>query len=764
MAFDANDLSPIESHVIERTRDGEIADFTPMVGPDGVKPLIRSGFLRRLLIGLTPDWSVRMPGVRVRGARIEGVLDLSDCAGAGGAGLPALELLNCDIPEAIDLSHARLARLALDGSAISRLTGHHARFDGPLSMRELKPLMEDGVCSVDLEGAVIEGAFEARGAQLACDRTLPATDGIGVFALNLRNARIAGNVNLRPGFVALGGVSVFGSTVGGVLDLRGARLTLNHRYALSAGNVEVSGALHMNGGFRAEGPIWLRAARLKDGLHCDGGAIVLPDDRHNVDALNAESAVIDGGAQLRNGFHANGAINLRGAQIRGGVLLAKSTLEAKKTFALDLRNAVIDGEVSGDVTAKGGVRLSGAAIARNLELSGANITGLKNPEKATTEHAPAVEAVNIRVGGALRFRGANIKGEIKLADARIDGYASFGGGRFINPGHWSIGAPNAKIGGNLTFSPPEAEEARFGAKTVIEGGAHFKRSRIEGEVVWNGVELRGKGPDGGPPAISLEDAQIGRSLCALALTAQNGLVDLTGASCAALSDDLGKGWGLASTQIALDGFSYQRLDCSPEDFRWSARTRWLRERLAKKSPQPYAALAQVYAAAGRQEDMRRALRAQHDAVTRSAHFFSPTRFFSSLFGFLAGYGLSPTRAAASLSAFLLLGMVGVFAMEMRGALVTPQGERCAGAVEPVLYAIDVALPVIDIGQESACAPGRAPGANLFEGAPVPGVHWRVGEEVALWRWGLALYAILGAVLTALAILTFSGVMKPKQQD
>ena len=35
------------------------------------------------------------------------------------------------------------------------------------------------------------------------------------------------------------------------------------------------------------------------------------------------------------------------------------------------------------------------------------------------------------------------------------------------------------------------------------------------------------------------------------------------------------------------------------------------------------------------------------------------------------------------------------------------------------------------------------------------------EGRALWRWAHALYAMLGAILTALAVVTFSGIMKPK---
>ena len=88
MAFDANDLTPHEQFVVERTRAGEVADFSVLAtGKD--KPLVRAGFLRKLLLGLDADWPVRTPGVRIKGARIEGALDLTDCAGTG---LPALEL------------------------------------------------------------------------------------------------------------------------------------------------------------------------------------------------------------------------------------------------------------------------------------------------------------------------------------------------------------------------------------------------------------------------------------------------------------------------------------------------------------------------------------------------------------------------------------------------------------------------------------------------------------------------------------------------
>ncbi|MGE0829483.1 MAG: hypothetical protein AB7O04_09045, partial [Hyphomonadaceae bacterium] len=199
------------------------------------------------------------------------------------------------------------------------------------------------------------------------------------------------------------------------------------------------------------------------------------------------------------------------------------------------------------------------------------------------------------------------------------------------------------------------------------------------------------------------------------------------------------------------------------DDRIRTRARWLKERAADKSSQPYSALAAVYARAGQREDMRRILLAEHDARTRAAPW-GPTRLLSSLFGLAAGYGFAPVRAARALLLYFALGVSGVYFMESRGALVDEGGRACGAQIEPALYALDAALPVIDLGQESVCRPGRAPGAQLMSGEPLPGTPWRLFEEVALWRWAHAAYALIGAILTALAIITFSGALKPKGED
>jgi hypothetical protein len=705
MAFDANDLSPHEHFVLERVRAGEIADFT--VASPGAKAPVRAGFLRKLLLGLDESWSVAAPGVRIKGARIEGALDLTDCAGEG---LPALMLEDCDLPEPVDISHARIGRLSFRGSRLVLLVGVEAQIDGQFDLRGISSFDEDGTLMLRLHGIAVAGDFAAHGAQLA-----------------------------RPADAS--------------------------EHALSMESAAIEGAVWLGSGFEAHGCVWLLGAQIKGSLECGGGRFFNRAEDANGSALVAENATIGGDVFLRGGFVAEGEVWLAGAQIRGDVDLDTATLRNDGGVALSLVNA----EVGGQVTAEGAkiagyVNAQGVRIGRNLDLRGSEIVARASPRG--DKFGLAFEATGANIGGAALFQGVNIKGEVLLADARIEGYLAFGGGRFINPSGWAIRAPNVRVGGNLTLKIDEGGYAPHGGKTVIEGGAKFHRARIDGALSWLNLELRGQGPDGAKAAVfSFADAAIDGPLQARALSAQlDALLDVSGASCAALDDEVKGGWGADGARLALDGFTYERID-SPDE-RWRSRLAWLkrsRPSVGRFSPQPFAQAASVYAAAGRHEDARRIQLARFDLHTRSGQSGLLTRLLSSLFGLIAGYGLAPIRVVRALVLFIAIGVAGVFIANEQGALVTPAGAQCNGAIEPTLYALDVATPLIDLGQEGRCAPGRTARAALPEGAALGQGDWRVFEGVALWRWAHGLYALLGAILTALAVLTFSGVMKPRDE-
>lgn len=707
MAFDANDLSPHEQFVVERTRLGEVADFTPMAGPGGAKPPVRAGFLRKLMLGLDENWIVRTPGVRIKGARIEGALDLTDCSGAGGAGLPALALAECDIPEPVDLSHARLARVSLSGSRLRSLTGVEAQIDGEFNLSHVGPIDAAGseTLVAILRGVRIDGDILAHGAKFA--RTAGGSDTV----LMLQAADIAGGVLLDRGFEAFGCVWLAGARIGGVLQLDGAQL--------------------------------LNRTDNASGL-----------------ALVADGARIGNSVRFVDACRCEGVVRLVGATIGGDIDFASGSFRNEGGEAVLLTRMTVEGNLSLSGKIVGECALDHARIGHNLDLRGAEIANRTTPRGDT--HGRAVSATAISVGGAALFHGTNIKGEVFLADARIGGYLAFGGGRFINGRGWAIRAPNARVGGNLTFKIADDGYAPHGQKTVIEGGAKFDRARIDGSLAWVNLELRGPGPDGAKGALfSFADATIAGPLQARGLTTQqDARIDASGATCAALDDDIKAGWGVEGARLDLEGFVYGRIEANE---RWRERLGWLkRARGERFSPQPFGQAAAVYARAGRREDARRILLAQHDMRTAHASAGPLTWALSSLFGLIAGYGLAPIRVVRTLALFLAIGVAGVLVANAQGALVTPAGRACNGAIEPALYAIDVALPVIDLGQDSRCAPGRAARADLPTGTAISETSdWRLFEGVALWRWAHALYALLGAILTALAVITFSGIMKPK---
>ncbi len=710
MAFDANDLSPHEHFVVERTLAGETADFTPMAGPGGAKPIIRSGFLRKLMLGVDPTWTIRTPGVRLKGARVEGVLDLTDCSGVGAAGLPALALVECEIPDIIDLSHSRLARFSLLNSRLTRLVAVETQIDGELDLCGVAPL---------------------------------GAPGQETLTVKLRGARIDGDLAAR--------------------DAKFARATESTEDALMLQGIEVAGTVFFDGAFEAFGCIWLQQARLMGGLSCEGGQMLNRSEAGDAAAFTADGAEISS-VLMRNGFKAEGEVRFVGARVAQVFEFTNASLRNEFGVALNLASAVCGGELALN-TAKisGQVLLANTAVGRNLDARGAEINHRLTPRGDS--FGRAIDAASISVGGAALLQGANIKGEIFLADARIDGYLAFGGGRFINGGGWAIRAPNARVGGNLTLKIDENGYAPHGQKTVVEGGLKLDRARIDGALSWLNLELRGPGPDNMKGAyFSFADAHIDGPIEARALvTQQDARIDASGAACSALDDDVRAGWGAETSMLTLDGFAYQRIDSSNET--WRGRLGWLKRSKRdgdRFSPQPFTHAAQIYARAGRREEARRILLAQHDLRTLSASAGPFTWALSSLFGVIAGYGLAPIRVVRALALFLAIGVAGVLAMNAQGALVTPQGRACNGAIEPTLYAVDVALPVIDLGQESRCAPGRTARAELPQGMSVSETSdWRLFEGVALWRWAHALYAMLGAILTALAVVTFSGIMKPK---
>jgi hypothetical protein len=63
---------------------------------------------------------------------------------------------------------------------------------------------------------------------------------------------------------------------------------------------------------------------------------------------------------------------------------------------------------------------------------------------------------------------------------------------------------------------------------------------------------------------------------------------------------------------------------------------------------------------------------------------------------------------------------------------------CGERIQPMLYALDVFVPVLDLRQQTVCS---------------------IRYDKPRWRYAQAVYALLGWFLTPLTLLTFSGTLK-----
>jgi len=67
-----------------------------------------------------------------------------------------------------------------------------------------------------------------------------------------------------------------------------------------------------------------------------------------------------------------------------------------------------------------------------------------------------------------------------------------------------------------------------------------------------------------------------------------------------------------------------------------------------------------------------------------------------------------------------------------------------GRVDPLLYATELFVPALDLGQTKLCEISAAPAA------------WP-------WRWGRALYGILGWIVTSITVLTVPGILRSRAE-
>jgi hypothetical protein len=354
----------------------------------GAERTVNAVELRELLVGA--ELPVHAKGVRLRGVRIIGLLDLE------GATLRCPLSLDCcylDSDDPVCLDHATASRVALTrcqlaGLTASMLTARQVNLSrstfraGPLSL----------MCANITDELICSGAH------------LKGTDS-GGNALVAGGMRVGGSVYLDDRFTAHGAAWLARTEIAGDLACDGAQLGRNrHGIGLLAEGTKVGGEVFLRKGFTAEGAVRLLGADITGDLSCSAAQLGHDDDGN---ALVADRIRVGGEAHLYNGFTTRGAVVLNGADITGDLSFRSAQLNGtnRDGNALDAdgikagHDVLLDKELGDGAeplpfTASGAVRLVRANITGQLSCSGAQLNG-------TDHYGRTLMADGMKVGSAV---------------------------------------------------------------------------------------------------------------------------------------------------------------------------------------------------------------------------------------------------------------------------------------------------------------------------------------------------------------------------
>jgi hypothetical protein len=495
--------------------------------------------------------------------------------------------------------------------------------------------------------------------------------------LRLTRAIIDGEVRLR------------GATVAGGLLLDGARLTNAGGQALNGERLRVTGDLVAR---RASvvGELMLEHAEIDGRLSMDDARLAAPGGT----ALSANNLRLTGGVFGRR-LVAEGEVGLREAVAGGAMVLTGARLTNPGGVALRLSRASTGGVfLSGGFRAEGELRMHGARIGHGMSLEDAI---LHNPGGV------ALDADRVRIDGDLDARSMEADGTVRLNGASIASTLRFNG---------------VTINGATGAAPVALDAAALQVGHVLRctdgfsctGRMNFTSAQI-GLLTFQGARL-------GADAASLECFRLqARELDLRFAQAPGGEVNLAYAEIGILHDNPNS-W---PRMLRLDGLTYQTLRPM---LRPGRRLDWLRRGGPEYLPQPYEQLARLYGGYGDDNAARVVHLAQYRH--RRATLSWPGRLWSWLQDVTVGYGYQPARAALWLVAMLVVGTA-FFGVDRPH----PVGTGTAPAFNPFLYALDVLIPIIDLGQQSAFAPTGL-GAQL------------VADLLIISGWVLATTAAAGA--------------------
>jgi hypothetical protein len=478
-------------------------------------------------------------------------------------------------------------------------------------------------------------------------------------------------------------------------------------------------------------------------------------------------------------------LDLSGCRLHG-VSGYESELADVGSCAVYLNNARIGGHLlfrstaASRFSASGTLRLDGARIDGDVSLEGALLDG--RGDAALHAHSMHVGG-NVVLNPVFGYR-CEANGEVALVASQIRGDLSCDAARLSNPSGRALHCEDLKVESvwltaQSSIDVPFEASGRLNFLSATVGGSFF----LMGARLSPGPDYRGMLGIGGPVAANLQQTRISNAL----VLSNNGALEpgtpavppsqkaapvagwflLSGAEVRTIIDNTETGWP-GTGYLDLEGTSYERIRNVDDGDLVRKRIAWLhRQYPGGKSdasnfrPQPYEALSRALRASGLTQEAD-AIAVDKIRMRLAARVDGPlARVFPSLLMLVSHHGYSSRRALIAFTVFVLLGaamytaalwgfqqpFLPVEAAAEATRYVLPFGlghvdaaRGCPG-LDVLQYALDLALPVIELGQDTVCR---------F----VP-----EGRARQLWLLLHAVYAIGGAALSAILVLTLTGILR-----
>ncbi|AKA23944.1 hypothetical protein [Pseudomonas chlororaphis] len=268
-------LKPAEKLLLENALSGVITELSAQRPSTATSAnTIRAGFLRFLILGGDELNPVHELGVMLKGASIEGDLELRETQINASITLIHCDLQNLSLRGAsvrgtLNLAHSHCKSLKADLMSVSG-----AMYLDHLTTREC----------MNLQKSEIGASLLLRGTRL---------DGQGGYAL-VADGLVAHSVQFADQFIALGEVCLNGAVIKGQLNCRDCSFKATDGSALSADGITVQGSAFLTTGFHSQGPVRFSGAHIRGQFSLKEARFEGTDKEENGKTLIVQDAHVEG--------------------------------------------------------------------------------------------------------------------------------------------------------------------------------------------------------------------------------------------------------------------------------------------------------------------------------------------------------------------------------------------------------------------------------------------------------------------------------------